>query len=108
MRKVYLSSGGYSDSQSIASGETMTHTSFWTKCMINDFPELQGKNYMSIPRGRVFYDNNNNEFIIFNDKSYINNSTIKSKIEKEFRLSKSRGYSIKYVESLHYDYTKYS
>ena len=106
MRKVYLSSGGYSDAQSIASGDTMAHTSFWTNYMIKDFPELQGKNYMSIPRGRIFYSDN--EFKIFLDKSYINNTTIKSKIEKEFRLSRARGYTINYVESLHYDYTKYS
>ena len=105
MRNVYLSDGNYSNVKNVTPNSEMLHTVFWSKYMIQAYPELQGKNYLSIPRGRVIYGDN--KFVILIDKSFINNNAMKSKIEKEFKLSKSR-ISIEYIENPHYDYTKYS
>ena len=104
-RKVYLSSGDCSKAKNVNPDNEMLHAAFWGKYMIPAYPELQDKNYLSIPRGRVMYKSN--EFVIFLDKSYVHNHSIKSKIEKEFKLSRARGYHIKYVENPHYDYTRY-
>ncbi len=103
---VAVDSSSNSDLKINANAERL-HTVFWGKYMINQYPELVGKSYLSVPRGRVIFDNK--VFKIFLDKEYFDNVEIRKYIEKECQLSRSVscGYSIEYIKSPHYDYTKY-
>jgi hypothetical protein len=83
------------------------HTVFWSKYMIKQFAELSGKSYLSVPRGRIYYDNK--VFKILIDKEYVDNVCVRRNLEKECQLSHRNacGYSIEYITGPHYDYTRY-
>jgi hypothetical protein len=106
MGDVSINGGSYKITPKNENIERM-HSSFWSRVMIREYPELAGKGYMTVPRGRVFY--NKNSFHIFIDMEYFDNTGIRKDLETECRLSRgiNCGYTIEYIKNNHYDYTRY-
>jgi hypothetical protein len=106
MGEVSINGGSYKITPANENIERM-HSSFWSRVMIREYPELAGKSYLSVPRGRIFF--NKNSFHIFLDKEYFDNAEVRKYLERECHLSRKKncGYTIEYILNNHYDYTRY-
>ena len=61
------------------------HTDLWDGTILRKHPELRGREYYEVPRGRVLWDSNQSSAIIYLDARLLNDD-IKAKITQFFDL----------------------
>jgi hypothetical protein len=66
----------------------MSHPLFWYENVERLAPEYKGRNYQSVPRGRVVWDDINNKVLVFLCKNFVGNQTTQADVIREFNLSK--------------------
>lgn len=61
------------------------HTDLWDGSILRKHPELRGREYYEVPRGRVLWDNNQSRAIVYLDARLLK-ADIKAKITQFFDL----------------------
>ena len=61
------------------------HTDLWDGSILRKHPELRGREYYEVPRGRVLWDSNQDRAIVYLDASLFKDD-IKAKITQFFNL----------------------
>ncbi len=77
-----------------------THTDLWDndRGLLKSFPDLYGREYFSIPRGRVLWEIEMSSAKVFMDSVLFEN-TIKQKVLKFFNLKST---NVKWERDVHY------